>query len=119
MRMTTKKIVENPVVNRIIDTLVSRNITQKDLIAYLDLPNGTFTSWKYDGGTSYMKYIDSIAEYLHVPKNYLLYGELTTDNTGLLMSDVEDYNLFRQLTDDQKAIIKQTIKAFWNANNHL
>ena len=74
MRKTQKQIVENPVVQRIIETLKSRSVKQNELIDHLGLSNGTFTKWKYDGGESYMKYIDSIADFLHVSKEYLLYG---------------------------------------------
>lgn len=119
MRNTDKKIVDNPVIRRIINTLQARNLSQKQLIEYLGLPNGTFTSWKYNGGSSYMKYISSISEFLHVSDNYLLYGESDTDDTTLLLSDTEDYKKFRQLSVEQQNLIRNTIDIIWRSNKGL
>ena len=74
MRKTQKQIVENPVIQRILETLKSRSVKQNELTDHLGLSNGIFTKWKYEGVESYMKYIDSIADFLHVSKEYLLYG---------------------------------------------
>ena len=52
MRQTEKTIVKNPIVERIIDTMKARSISQNELIEYLGLGNGAFTRWKYDGSTS-------------------------------------------------------------------
>ena len=119
MRTPAKEVVNNPVITRIIDSLAYRNLTQKELIDYLGLPNGTFTSWKYKNGKSYMKYIDKISDFLNVSKNYLLYGEIESDSTGLLLSDVEGYRKFRQLSAEQQNVIRNTIDIIWKANNHL
>jgi transcriptional regulator with XRE-family HTH domain len=119
MRTTEKNIVDSPVMERILNTLRVRNLTQKQLIEYLGLPNGTFTSWKYNGGKSYMKYIDGISEFLNIPKEYLLYGDPSSDDTALLLSDVEDYKKFRQLSDEQQCLIRTAIDIIWRANNGL
>ena len=119
MRTTEKNIVDSPVMERILNALRVRNLTQKQLIEYLGLPNGTFTSWKYNGGKSYMKYIDGISEFLNVPKEYLLYGDPSSDDTALLLSDVEDYKKFRQLSDEQQCLIRNAIDIIWRANNGL
>ena len=65
MRQTKKKVVKNPIVERIIDVLNLRSISQNELIEHLGLGNGAFTRWKYDGGKSYMKYIDEANEILN------------------------------------------------------
>jgi hypothetical protein len=118
MRKTSKKIVNDPVIIRIIDTLKIRHLSQNDLIHHLELPNGTFTSWKYNGGKSYTKYIDQIAEYLNVSNRYLLYGEAQNfQNTSLLPSEVERYKKLRQLTEAQRNHIYESIDLFWDANH--
>ena len=119
MRITEKNVVDSPVIERILNTLRIRNLTQKQLIEYLGLPNGTFTNWKYNGGKSYMKYIDDISKYLNVPKEYLLYRDPVEDDTALLLSDVEDYKKFRQLSDEQQCLIRNAIDIIWRANNGL
>ena len=120
MRQTKKKVVNNPIVERIIDTLNTRSISQNDLIEHLGLGNGAFTRWKYDGGKSYMKYIDSISEYLNVSKEYLLYG---TDDPStelkLLPSEIEIYKKLRELTETQRNHIYESINIIWKANNQL
>ena len=119
MRKTQKQIVENPVIQRILETMKSRSVKQNELTDHLGLSNGIFTKWKYDGGESYMKYIDGISEFLNVPKEYLLYGDPSSDDTALLLSDVEDYKKFRQLSDEQQCLIRTAIDIIWRANNGL
>lgn len=111
MRVTNRKPVNNPVVERISDTLSIRGIGQNDLISHLGLSNGTFTRWKYDGGTSYMEHLDEIAAYLHVSKEFLLYG---TDDEGVEMklqpSEVTPIKKLRELSPEQRNLVYQTIK---------
>ena len=117
MRITERKPVEDPVIDRMIDTLKVRNISQKELIDHLGLANGAFTRWKYNGGKSYMDYIDEIADYLHISKSYLLYGEHTEfQETSLFPSEVEMYKKLRGLTDSQRSIVFSIINEFSNQN---
>lgn len=118
MRQTKKKVVKNPIVERIIDVLNLRSISQNELIEHLGLGNGAFTRWKYDGGKSYMKYIDEIADFLNVSKDYLLYG--TNDgNTELqlLPSEIDTYKKLRELTEEQRNHVYELIHIMWKANN--
>ena len=120
MRQTKKKVVKNPIVERIIDVLNVRSISQNELIDHLGLGNGAFTRWKYDGGKSYMKYIDEIADYLNVSKDSLLYG--TNDgNTELqlLPSEIDTYKKLRELTEEQRNHVYELIHIMWKANNQL
>jgi transcriptional regulator with XRE-family HTH domain len=113
MRATHRKPVNDPVIDRIIDTLKVRNISQKELIEHLGLTNGAFTRWKYNGGKSYMDYIDEIANYLHISKAYLLYGEHTDfQEVSLLPSEIEIYKKLRRLTESQRNIVFDLINEF-------
>ena len=106
-------MVDDPVIDRIIDTLKVRNISQKELIDHLGLANGAFTRWKYNGGKSYMDYIEEISEFLNVSKRYLLYGEHTDfQEVSLLPSEVEIYKKLRRLTESQRTIIFNLIDEF-------
>ena len=71
------------------------------------------------GKITKLKYIDDISKYLNVPKEYLLYGDPVIDDTSLLLSDVEDYKKFRQLSDEQQCLIRNAIDIIWRANNGL
>ena len=95
-----------------------RHISQNELIDHLGLANGAFTRWKYDGGTSYLDYMDDIADYLHISRNYLLYGESAEfQETSLLPSEVELYQKLRNLTDTQRSIVFSIVDEFSNQNS--
>ena len=120
MRTTEKTIVRNPIVERIIDTMKARSISQNELIEYLGLGNGAFTRWKYDGSTSYMKYMDQICDCLNVSKEYLLYGKKDESfELSLLPSEVGIYKKLREMTDVQRNQIYGLIDIIWKANNQI
>lgn len=58
--------------NRISELLVSQNKKQKDLTDFLGLTKNTYSNWKSGNNTSYIKYINKIAEFLDVSTDYLL-----------------------------------------------
>lgn len=62
----------NTVLENIIRLLSDHNVTQKNLAQYLGLEQGSFSAWKAGRNKSYMKYLPQIAEYFHVPVDYLL-----------------------------------------------
>ena len=118
MRKTQKQIVENPVIQRILETLKSRSVKQNELTDHLGLSNGIFTKWKYDGGESYMKYIDSIADFLHVSKEYLLYGgNEDCIKFEIMPSEIELIKKYRKLSDNQRSYISDGIDLFINSNS--
>lgn len=58
--------------SKISELLREKQISQKELMDYLGLKKGVFTSWKSGLTTSYTKYIPQIAEFLGVSSDYLL-----------------------------------------------
>lgn len=74
MRNTNRKVIDEPVLNRILATMQEKGVNQQDVSRYLGLGNETFTRWKYENGKSYIKYLAQIAEYLGVSRKYLLEG---------------------------------------------
>ena len=74
MRNTNRKVIDEPVLNRILATMQEKGVNQQDVSSYLGLGNETFTRWKYENGKSYIKYLAQIAEYLGVSRKYLLEG---------------------------------------------
>jgi hypothetical protein len=118
MRKTQKQIVENPVIQRILETLKSRSVKQNELTDHLGLSNGIFTKWKYEGVESYMKYIDSIADFLHVSKDYLLYGgNEDCIKFEIMPSEIELIKKYRKLSDNQRSYISDGIDLFINSNS--
>ena len=79
---------DNPVIDRIEETLKLRKKTKKELLEYLGLNTSTFTMWRYANGKSYTKYIDKISDFLQVSIDYLLYG--TEDNSTILKVDADE-----------------------------
>jgi transcriptional regulator with XRE-family HTH domain len=81
MRNTDRKVTDEPVLNRILATMLEKGVNQQDVARHLGLGNETFTRWKYENGKSYLKYLEKIAEYLGVSRKYLLEGiaEVTED----------------------------------------
>ena len=61
-----REAVDDPIVDRIEQTLQSQNKTKKELMSFLGLKDTNFTNWKYRNSKAYMKYIDRISEYLGV-----------------------------------------------------
>ena len=74
MRISKRKLTDDPIVHRIMASLKDVGKTEKELIEYLGMVRGTFTSWKFQNIKSYMSRINDIAEYLNVSPNYLLRG---------------------------------------------
>lgn len=56
MRTSKKPIVDNEIVRRIISTMKSNGVRQKDLMENIGVASQVFASWKYDNGKSYMNY---------------------------------------------------------------
>lgn len=58
--------------NKIVNILKEKSIEQKALTEYLGITAQVFTDWKGGRNSSYLKYIDRIADYLNVSTDYLL-----------------------------------------------
>ena len=95
--------VENAVVDRIEELLSLQKKSKQDLIRHLGLANGTFTSWRYRNGKSYLLHIERIAEFLGTTPNYLLQGKDDIVNFDTLSAiEIEILSLFRKMKNDRK-----------------
>ena len=111
MRNTSRIVVDEPVLNRILETMKEKGANQQDVAQYLGLGNGTFTKWKYDNGKSYMKHLNKIAEYLGVSRTYLLKGtnEVEKDEK-LSQKEQKLIEVFRELKlVEQDMFLRQII----------
>ena len=98
-----REAVDDPIVDRIEQTLQSQNKTKKELMSFLGLKDTNFTNWKYRNSKAYMKYIDRISEYLGVGAQYLLYGTNDTNNALILTAEEKKIiTKFRTFDDSKK-----------------
>ncbi|MBQ4303863.1 MAG: hypothetical protein II774_05155 [Lachnospiraceae bacterium] len=113
MRVPERKAVDDKVIERMLEVMREKRISQRELVEYLGLANGTFTSWKYKGGKSYMSHMDRIAEYLGVSKVYLTCGEdeqIRRDT--ITRSEAEIIRMLRDLDQRKRELSFQIIKSF-------
>ena len=111
MRITNKKLVDDPVLGRILSTMEEKGVNQQDVTKHLGLGNGAFTRWKYNNGKSYLQYLTRIAEYLGVSREYLLTGtEEVVENEKLSQSERKLLETFRNLKKvEQEIFLRQLI----------
>lgn len=101
----------NEILDRILETMKKRGVRQKDLTKHLGITETAFTRWKYAGSSSYLKYIDSIAKYLNVPVDYLMYGTVDKGHTKPIdFEDLEILNAIADMTPSEKDFIRNTIQ---------
>ncbi len=99
--------------NEFLDLLEKNKKTEKDMIMYLGISNGSFTPWKYQGSKSYMQYIAQMAEYFRVTPNYLLYGvdeEINTDT--ITVAELDLLRFYRKMKNEQKLCLMKTAELF-------
>jgi DNA-binding Xre family transcriptional regulator len=113
MRTTDKEMTGDPVVLRILELIKNRGKIDKDLLNYLGIPSGSMAKWKYYGGTSYLRYIDQICEYLDTTPNYLFWGKEETEGQ-LSVAEKEIIRIYRTFDDGRKKCIRDTLKYFSN-----
>jgi DNA-binding Xre family transcriptional regulator len=111
MATTTKKMTENPVVQRIVDLIREQGKKEKDLTDYLGISPGTMSKWKYDGSFVYIKHIDRICEFLDTTPNYLFFGP-EDEEERLTPVEKEVIRMYRGLDQGRKKCIRDTLKYF-------
>lgn len=112
-RKPSCKLTEDPVLNRVLDLLREKGRTEKEMAQYLEISITSFTGWKYRESKTFMKHVGSMAEYLDVSVNYLLYGKDEEINEETLSaSEINLVRRFRRMNPEQRACIVQTSKCF-------
>ena len=117
MKISSREVVNDSIVRRMLGVMGEKGISQQELIRYIGLGNGIFTHWKFDGCKTYMKYIDKIAECLGVSKDYLLHGiEDDMNGASITEQEIEIIELFRSLDKKKKALAIDMLKIIckWN-----
>ena len=111
MATTTRKMTENPVVQRMVGLIRERGKKEKDLTDYLGLSPGAMSKWKYDGSFVYIKHIDRICEFLDTTPNYLFFGP-EDEEDRLTPGEKEMIWMYRGLEKDRKKCIRDILKFF-------
>ena len=97
------------VFKRIDKIMKAQRRKNNELNSYLKVNNSTYDNWRRGNSKSYLKYIDEIADFLHVdPK------ELTGDPAVQMQDPKEDklLDLFRSVTESEKDLLIKVVDAF-------
>ena len=79
------------------------------LTEYLELPRGTFSSWKAGRSRNFCEHIGAIADFLGVSAEYLITGNIE----GKLVENSEEQqllNYYRKLNAEKRKAVLQNIK---------
>ena len=108
MATTTKKLTDNPIVQRILGLIRKKGKKEKDLTDYLGISSGSISKWKYHGSIVYLKYIEEICEFLDTTPNYLFFGSDGDD--CLLIGEKNMLQMYRSLDEGRKKCVRDMIK---------
>jgi len=96
------------VFRRIDNLMKDQKRQQKDLNEYLNLGIRTYDNWKSGKSTSYLKHLNSIANFLHVTPNYLIRG-VEDDEPNVLENEL--LNLFRSVNESRQQWLINVFRA--------
>ncbi len=111
MATTTRKMTDNPVVQRIVALIKKKGKMEKDLTDHLGLSPGAMSRWKYDGSYVYIKYIEEICEFLDTTPNYLFLGP-EDEEERLSSAEKEIIRAYRSLDEGRRKCIQETLGYF-------
>lgn len=80
------------IMNRILELLQHKHLTQTDICNYLGIKTNVFTTWKTRGTDPPTKYIIQICDFLNVTPEYLLTGKERSNNTNISNSNIVDHS---------------------------
>ena len=105
--------MDGDVLERITALLSEKGIDHQEIIAYLNLPKGTFSNWMRKKSHSYYEHITEIADFLGVSKQYLITGEddnyIAELRTCLTKDDLEMVRLFNELDPAARKTFKDML----------
>lgn len=106
-REKTKEAEE--ILERITAELTRQGKTQKDLIDFLDLAKGVYSSWKSGRSRNFCEHLGEISHFLNVSAEYLVTGsvaEKTVENER----EQELLDWYRKLSPEKQDAVMQNIK---------
>ena len=104
---------DSGILERIVSLLSEKKIDQKDIIAYLHLPRGTFSNWIRKKSHSYYEYISDIADYLGVTSEYIITGKddkyIEEANSCITNEDLELIKMIKELNPEARKTVTDMI----------
>lgn len=108
--------MNDPVVERIMNMMKQRRISQRKMAAMLGISEGSFSKWKNQGSKSYSKHLGQLSEILNVPVSYLVNGDLDGDrNSTELMYSENTRNMIRmfdEMNEKEQLFFLEMMKQF-------
>ena len=95
--------------SRILSEMERQGRKYAELTEYLELPRGTFSSWKAGRSMNFCEQIGAIADFLGVSAEYLINGNIE----GKLVENSKEQqllNYFRKLNVEKQNAVLQNIK---------
>jgi len=108
MATTTKKLIDDPIVLRILGLIRKKGKKEKDLTEYLGISSGGISKWKYDGSIVYLKHIEGICAFLDTTPNYLFFG--SDEENCISPGEKNMLEVYRKLDDRKKDFVRDMMK---------
>jgi len=107
------------ILNNILHLLIVKGVRQSDLARYLGISRNSVSQWKANKSTSYMNYIDKLAEFFDVSVDELLHPDKTNLYDSFISKDeLELLDLYRSVTEqDMKIAMIKALNIFINNFN--
>jgi transcriptional regulator with XRE-family HTH domain len=117
MKPSNNEMTKNPVMLMIMKELQNQGKTGKELEEAIGLGNGAFSRWKYQKGTSYMNYLEKIAEFLNVTPEYLKNApEKKVEIENLTNKEIEIIQIYRRMGTEERTCLLQIVKLLMNSS---
>ena len=97
------------ILERIIYEMDRQNKKYVELIEFLDLPRGTFSSWKAGRSRSFCEHLGEISIFLGVSAEYLVTGKVSNQEIKD-SKERELIELYRKLSGEKQEMILQNIR---------
>lgn len=108
--------MNDPVVERILNMMEQRGISQREMAAMLGISEGSFSKWKNQGSKSYSKYVGQLGEILNVPVSYLVNGDIDGDRKGAELMYSENtramIRMFDKMNEKEQMFFLEMMKRF-------
>lgn len=95
--------------SRILSEMERQGRKYAELTEHLELPRGTFSSWKAGRSRNFCEHIGAIVDFLGVSAEYLINGNIE----GKLVENSEEQqllNYYRKLNTEKRKAVLQNIK---------
>ena len=107
------------ILNSILHLLKVKGVRQSDLARYLGISRNSVSQWKVNKSTSYMNYMDKLADFFDVSVDELLHPDKTNLYDSFIAKDeLELLDLYRSVTEqDMKIAMITALNIFINNFN--